>query len=243
MPKTTLRQRSFLLIIPYILRFCRRLKKMEAGKYFGALVLVMFGTFMYIAHLSVLLNQRSNMRSTRVYSISQEFRNNCTLVQEETVRIKPKNCTYCREYRIYKPIVSMEQTYDVVLMITSSHRKDAAERRRAIRSTWADDNYYSQFKVQHFFVLGRLKIAFLHPSLMRVGALCSANNCFNIIKKSCQLLAKHARFAITIGHSLKAHSYLAKRNGKTKNFFDLCYLFFGLILLFLIFLALFPSFT
>ena len=168
MPKRALRERSFLFIITYILRFSCPLKKMEAGKSFGALVLVMFAMFMYVTHISVLVNQRSNVRSKRVYSISQEFQNS-TLDQKQTVRIKPEKCKYCRDYRIYKPIVSMKQTYDIVMMITSSHRKDAAERRKAIRSTWADDNYYSLFKVQHFFVLGKLKIAFLHQLLMRVG--------------------------------------------------------------------------
>ena len=39
------------------------------------------------------------------------------------------NCTYCINHRIYKPVISPDQTYDIVLLITSSHRKDAAERR------------------------------------------------------------------------------------------------------------------
>ena len=35
-----------------------------------------------------------------------------------------------------------------------SLRKDSAERRQIIRSTWANDSHYLPRKVQHVFVLG-----------------------------------------------------------------------------------------
>ena len=64
------------------------------------------------------------------------------------------NCKHCIDYRQYKTLVSPEITYDIVLLITSSHRKDAAERRQVIRSTWANNSYYLPLQVQHVFVLG-----------------------------------------------------------------------------------------
>ena len=64
------------------------------------------------------------------------------------------NCKHCIDYRQYKTLVSPEITYDIVLLITSRHRKDAAERRQAIRSTWANNSYYLPLQVQHVFVLG-----------------------------------------------------------------------------------------
>ena len=38
-------------------------------------------------------------------------------------------------HAIYKPVISPQETLDIVLLITSSHREDAAARRETIRST------------------------------------------------------------------------------------------------------------
>ena len=67
-------------------------------------------------------------------------------------------CKYCINHRIYRPVISPEQKYDIVLLITSSHRKDAAERRHAIRSTWANDSHYLPKRVQHYFMLGKFNV-------------------------------------------------------------------------------------
>ena len=68
------------------------------------------------------------------------------------------DCKYCINHRIYRPVISPEQKYDIVLLITSSHRKDAAERRQVIRSTWANDSHYLPKRVQHYFMLGKFNV-------------------------------------------------------------------------------------
>ena len=66
-----------------------------------------------------------------------------------------KFCKFCVNHTIYKPVISPPQSQDLVLLITTSHRNDAAERRDAIRSTWANDSYYLPRKIQHVFVCGK----------------------------------------------------------------------------------------
>ena len=83
-----------------------------------------------------------------------EYRNGNFDKMFSTATDTASNCKYCIDYRQYKTLVSPEITYDIVLLITSSHRKDAAERRQAIRSTWANNSYYLPLQVQHVFVLG-----------------------------------------------------------------------------------------
>ena len=46
-----------------------------------------------------------------------------------------KTWTYCMNHAIYKPVISPQETLDTVLLISSSHREDAAARRETIRST------------------------------------------------------------------------------------------------------------
>ena len=86
-------------------------------------------------------------RNTVLYMYPENFIGN----QDST----STNCRYCINHRIFKPVISPEQKYDIVLLIKSSHRKDAAERRQAIRSTWANDSHYLPKRVQHYFMLGK----------------------------------------------------------------------------------------
>ena len=128
---------------------------MEGGsfrKYFVPLILLMLTMCLWISKGIVLINHWSN--TARRDNIGEVSRNSTNFVKNEISYTKLENCTYCVEYRIYKPIVSPEQTYDIVLLITSSHRKDAVERRQVIRSTWANNSHYLPYKVQHVFVLG-----------------------------------------------------------------------------------------
>ena len=128
---------------------------MEGGsfrKYFVPLILLMLTMCLWISKGIVLINHWSN--TARRDNIGEVSRNSTNFFKNETFYTKLENCTYCVEYGIYKPIVSPEQTYDIVLLITSSHRKDAVERRQVIRSTWANNSHYLPYKVQHVFVLG-----------------------------------------------------------------------------------------
>ena len=79
-----------------------------------------------------------------------------TKVSDESTRIQSE-CKYCIDYGQYETIISPEKVYDIVLLITSSHRKDAAERREILRSTWANNSFYlPALRVAHVFILGKL---------------------------------------------------------------------------------------
>ena len=66
-------------------------------------------------------------------------------------------CKYCIDYRKYNTLLSPDSVYDIVLLITSSHRKDAAQRRQILRSTWANNSFYlPSLRVDHVFILGEL---------------------------------------------------------------------------------------
>ena len=74
------------------------------------------------------LNIKENTESGK-----EEFAKNV-----QTATDTASNCKYCIDYRRYKTLVSPEKTYDIVLLITSSHRKDAAERRQVLRSNMGE---------------------------------------------------------------------------------------------------------
>ena len=95
-------------------------------------------------------NTLRNVKESLV-SITEEFAKNVQTTNETDTA---SSCRYCIDYRRYKTLVSPDRTYDIVLLITSSHRKDAAERRQILRSTWANNSYYLPLQVQHVFVLG-----------------------------------------------------------------------------------------
>ena len=68
-------------------------------------------------------------------------------------------CKYCVNHRKYHPILKPHLCnschYDLVLLITSSQRPGAKERRHAIRQAWGNDSYYLPRKVTHLFLLGK----------------------------------------------------------------------------------------
>ena len=68
-------------------------------------------------------------------------------------------CKYCVNHRKYHPILKPHLCnschYDLVLLITSSQRPGAKERRHAIRQSWGNDSYYLPRKVTHLFLLGK----------------------------------------------------------------------------------------
>ena len=75
---------------------------------------------------------------------------------------KDKSCKYCVNHTIYKSVISPQETLDIVLLITSSHREDAVARRETIRSTWGNDSYYLPHRIKHVFVFGKSSIRVLH---------------------------------------------------------------------------------
>ena len=68
-------------------------------------------------------------------------------------------CRRCVDVNQYKEIIAppklSQKKLDVVLLIMSSHRKDALKRRKVIRNTWANSSIYSPVKMQRVFVLGK----------------------------------------------------------------------------------------
>ncbi len=70
------------------------------------------------------------------------------------------SCKYCIPVEQYSAIVEPKgicqgRQLDLLFLVTSSHREDAAERRIMIRNTWSKLNN-SSYKVHHVFVLGML---------------------------------------------------------------------------------------
>ena len=72
-----------------------------------------------------------------------------------------KLCRRCIDAKQYKsvitPLRSSMKKWDVVLLIISSHRKDALERREVIRKTWANTSIYLPVKIERLFILGEIK--------------------------------------------------------------------------------------
>ena len=72
-----------------------------------------------------------------------------------------EGCKYCVNHRKYdvilQPTISSHH-YDLVLLITSSHRPGAKERRQAIRQSWGNDSFYTARKVSHVFLLGECNL-------------------------------------------------------------------------------------
>ena len=68
-----------------------------------------------------------------------------------------KSCKYCVNHRKYdvmlQPTIASHH-FDLVLLITSSHRPGVKERRQAIRQSWGNDSFYTARKVSHVFLLG-----------------------------------------------------------------------------------------
>ena len=68
-------------------------------------------------------------------------------------------CRRCVDVNQYKEIITplklSQKKLDVVLLIMSSHSKDALKRRKVIRNTWANSSIYSPVKILRVFVLGK----------------------------------------------------------------------------------------
>ena len=68
-----------------------------------------------------------------------------------------ESCKYCVNHRKYDVILQPtipSHHFDLILLITSSHRPGAKERRQAIRQSWGNDSIYTARKVSHIFLLG-----------------------------------------------------------------------------------------
>ena len=70
--------------------------------------------------------------------------------------------TYKVNYKHFHAILSpgneSKTDVDLVILVPTRCRLDAAERRMMIRKTWANKTHTSPLKVQHVFVLGRLTL-------------------------------------------------------------------------------------
>ena len=94
-----------------------------------------------------------------------------------------ESCKYCIDHRnydvIFQPTIASRH-YDLVLLITSSHRPGAKERRQAIRQSWGNDSFYTAKKVSHVFLLGE---CYLDKILTFLSAHCYTS----VIKNRCTL--------------------------------------------------------
>ena len=62
-------------------------------------------------------------------------------------------CTIYRKTPFVQPVVEKNKSF--LLLIMSSYRKDAFERRSVIRATWGNNSLYLPERVTHLFVLGK----------------------------------------------------------------------------------------
>ena len=103
----------------------------------------------YLLEVTSLLSNQGNASSTtrraaRVGNQSGETQSN-------------ESCKYCVNHRKYDVMLQPtipSRHFDLVLLITSSHRQGAKERRQAIRQSWGNDSFYTARKVSHVFLLG-----------------------------------------------------------------------------------------
>ena len=71
--------------------------------------------------------------------------------------ISNNSCVYCIDASKYKVLIEPKhvcRNIDILMLITSSHRKDGMNRRMAIRKTWSNSSE-TNMKLGHIFILGK----------------------------------------------------------------------------------------
>ena len=68
------------------------------------------------------------------------------------------NVNYKQFHAILSPVNHLNTDLDLIILVPTHYSKDAADRRRVIRKTWANKTYTSPLKVQHVFLLGKFTL-------------------------------------------------------------------------------------